>query len=142
MIKEFVQAWDARKDNLARWFRGTKQEDLSYEAILKAIIDEVLNPFFEKKLNSGRIHTIDDGKYQGCQLFIVPIDTYQPSPYEYIITYQDYGSCSGCDLLESIRHYEDIHPTEEQVRKYMMLALHLLQRCRYFMDSETYFSEE
>lgn len=142
MIKEFVQAWDARKDNLARWFRGTKQEDLSYEVILRAIIDEVLNPFLEIKWDSSKIHTIDDGDYQGCQLFVVPRDTYQPSPYEYIITYQDYGSCSGCDLLEHIRQYEDIHPTEEQVREYMILALHLLQRCRYFMDSETYFSEE
>lgn len=142
MIKEFVQAWDARKDNLIKWFRGTKQEELSYEIILKAIIDEVLNPFLETKWDSSKIHTIDDGDYQGCQLFVVPKDTYQPSPYEYFITYQDYGSCSGCDLLESIRCYSIEYPTEEEVREYMMLALHLLQRCRYFMERETYWEEE
>lgn len=136
MIKKFVQAWDARKDNLATWFRGTPQENLSYEVILKAIIDEVLNPFLEKKWDSEKIHTIDDGDYQGNQLFVVPEDTYQPSPYEYFITYQDYGSCSGCDLLEGIRGYICALPTEEQVREYMMLALHLLQRCRPFLASK------
>ena len=142
MIKEFVQAWDARRDNLTKWFKGTKQEELSYEVILKAIIDEVLNPFLETKWDSEKIHTIDDGDYQGCQLFVVPKDTYQPSPFEYFVTYQDYGSCSGCDLLEHIRKYDSEYPTEEQIKEYMMLALHLLQRCRYFMEQATYLEEE
>ena len=143
MIAEFVQAWDARKDNLAIWFRTMPQEKLSYEVILKAIIDEVINPIIDgTKWDSEKIHTIDDGHYQGCQIFIVPKDTYQPSPYHYFTTYQDYGSCSGCDLLEGIRRYYDGIPTEEQVEEYMVLALHLLQRCRYFMDYETYMEED
>jgi len=143
MIAEFIQAWDARKDNLAYWFRTTPQEILSYEVILKAIIDEVINPTLDgKKWDSEKIHTIDDGDYQGCQIFIVPMDEYQPSPCQYFTTYQNYGSCSGCDLLEGIRNYYNSIPTEEQVKEYMMLALHLLQRCRYFIDHETYMEEE
>ena len=57
-------------------------------------------------------------------------------------TYQDYGSCSGCDLLESIREYDGGLPTEEQVKEYMMLELHLLQRCRWMLDADTYYDEE
>ena len=143
MITEFVQAWDARKSNLEEWFRQTNQEELSYEVIVGSIIDEVLNPFIEGKgYDSSKIHTVDDGNYQGCQIFIVPMKCYQPAPYEYITTYQDYGSCSGCDLLEGIRCYDDGTPTEEQVKEYMMLALHLLQRFRFFIHYSTYLDEE
>lgn len=142
MITEFIQAWNTRKENLATWFRQTDQSELSYELILKALLDEVVNPSLEDKWDSERIHLIDDGDYQGCQIFVIPMDTYQPSPYQYLTTYQDYGSCSGCDLLEGIRHYDDKPPTEEQVKQYMTLALHLLQRCRYFRHLETYMEEE
>lgn len=144
MIKEFVQAWDSRKSHLEDWFKKTKQQDLSYESILKGIIDNVINPGIEegKKWASENIHTIDDGDYQGSQLFIVPMDTYQPEPYEYFITYQDYGSCSGCDLLESIRGYSSEFPGDTQIKQYMMLALHLLQRCRYIVDNKSYWEEE
>lgn len=144
MIKEFVQAWDSRKSHLEDWFKKTKQQDLSYESILKGIIDNVLNPGIEygKKWDSENIHTIDDGDYQGSQLFIVPMDTYQPAPYDYFITYQDYGSCTGCDLLESIRRYDSEFPGDTQIKQYMMLALHLLQRCRYIVDNKSYWEEE
>ena len=142
MITEFIQAWNTRKENLYNWFKQIDQSKLSYEVILKAILDEVINPYTDDKWDSEKIHMIDDGDYQGCQIFVVPMDTYQPSPYQYLTTYQDYGSCSGCDLLEGIRKYEHERPTEEQVKQYMMLALHLLQRCRYFRHFETYIEEE
>lgn len=142
MIDEFIQAWNTRKENLYYWFKQTDQSELSYEDILKAILDEVINPYTDDKWDSEKIHVIDDGDYQGCQIFVVPMDTCQPSPYQYLTTYQDYGSCSGCDLLEGIRNYEHERPTEEQVKQYMMLALHLLQRCRYFRHFETYIEEE
>lgn len=136
-------AWDARKEYLATWFKQTEQDKLSYEVILKAIIDEVINPFTKDNWDSSKIHTIDDGNYQGCQLFIVPIKIYQPAPYQYFTTYQDYGSCSGCDLLMSISGSRGWGvPSDEQVKEYMMLALHLLQRCRYFRYFETYMEEE
>ena len=144
MITEFVRAWDARKSHLEKWFKRTNQEKLSYDVILAAIIDEVINPSTTdgNKYDSLKIHIIDDGDYQGCQIFIVPLKCYQPSPYQYITTYQDYGSCSGCDLLEGIRKYDSGTPTEEQVKEYMILALHLLQRLRFYVHYETYLDEE
>ena len=47
-----------------------------------------------------------------------------------------YGSCSGCDTLEGIRHYNDDKPTEEQVRDYMTLALHIVQGMKRMGDGE------
>ena len=137
MIDIFVHAWEKNKDALANWFRQTNQNELSYEKILKSLLEIVINPFTGEKWNVNNIHIIDDGDYQGCQIFIVPKDTYQPSPYQYLTTYQYYGSCSGCDLLEGIRGYSDKLPSEEQVKEYMLLALHLFQRCKYFIQYDT-----
>lgn len=50
---------------------------------------------------------------------------YQPNDYYFVKV--GYGSCSGCDTLEGIRNYEDGNPTEEQVKDYMTLALHVVQ---------------
>ena len=143
MIKEFVSAWYKNKDRLEEWFAKTNQEDLDYKTILSALIDNVINPgIIGEKWDSDKIHVIDDGEYQGTQLFIVSLDCYQPSPYQYFMTYQYYGSCSGCDLLEGIRQYDPGLPNEEQIKEYMLLALHLLQRCRYLIDEETYYQED
>ena len=120
MIDEFIQAWNTRKENLAAWFMETNQGQLSYEIILKALLDKVINPYSENKWDSEKIHVIDDGDYQGCQIFVVPMDTYQPSPYQYLTTYQDYGSCSGCDLLEGIRKYKHERPSEGIVDEKML----------------------
>jgi hypothetical protein len=73
---------------------------------------------------------IDDGDYQGTQIFIIPLNTYQPSVEEYVYTNTYYGSCSGCDTLLSICSYNE-KPSENQIQDYMTLALHLLQRCKW-----------
>jgi hypothetical protein len=77
---------------------------------------------------------IDNGDYQGTLIFAIPRYTYQPNEKEYIITYVDYGSCSACDTLESIRDYDDNSPSPEQVQGYMTLALHILQRFKWLYE--------
>ena len=56
----------------------------------------------------------------------------------FIITTNDYGSCSGCDTLLSISGYDTEFPSEEQVNEYMTLSLHLVQRMFFcpFLDEE------
>jgi hypothetical protein len=78
-----------------------------------------------------KMRVIDDGHYQGTKIFIIPKDTYQPSINDYITTHTYYGSCSGCDTLQSICEYDEGLPTEEQVKRYMTLALHLVQKLRW-----------
>ena len=47
-----------------------------------------------------------------------------------------YGSCSGCDTLLGINEYEDGLPNEEQVKDYMTLCLHLIQKLKPLTDTE------
>jgi hypothetical protein len=49
---------------------------------------------------------------------------------DYVMTDTYYGSCSGCDTLQAISSYDDDLPNDEQVRDYMMLALHLVQKIK------------
>jgi len=141
MIQEFVKAWDANKEALREYIRTHEQKEYDeYAKLVKILFEVVINPYIESvdethyTYNTESIHIIDDGDYQGSQLFIIPNNDYQPSPYEYVWTHCSYGSCSGCDTLLGISTYDDGLPSEEQVDGYMTLLLHLLQRCKYLID--------
>lgn len=130
MITEIIERWEKRKGKLEEYFRTTRQEEYdSYEKIVGLIIDIILNDHSHKKY-SNKITVIDDGDYQGTEIFIVHEKTYQPSVDEYIYTSNYYGSCSGCDTLQAIHNYSDGLPNEQQVKDYMMLSLHLIQNFR------------
>lgn len=140
MIKEFCLAWEKNKDKLEEYFRKTRQEEYgNYEDLVKLLFDIVINPSIEcdhYRLDTENILVIDDGDYQGTQVFILHRDQYQPSVEDYVYTNTYYGSCSGCDTLLSINEYEDGLPSESQINDYMDLCLHLLQRCHYMIDEE------
>ena len=138
MIKEFVDKWDKYKNDLEDYFRTTEQREYScYKEIVIAVFEKVINKdidFDIDKFDTEHICEIDDGDYQGTQIFILHKDSYQPSIEEYVYTNTYYGSCSGCDTLLCISGYDDGLPSEEQVEDYMRLALHLLQKCKYLED--------
>lgn len=137
MIKEFVERWDKYKGDLEKYFRNTRQEEYSdYEDIVKALFKEVINKeeIDGYEFDLDKMTIIDDGDYQGTRIFIIPLDTYQPSVEEYVITNTYYGSCSGCDTLLAISSYDDGIPNEGQVKDYIELALHLLQKCRWLEE--------
>ena len=141
MIKEFIDAWEKNKWKLKDYFLNTNQEEYdSYEAIIEKIFEIVINPYIDNELFGtpfvvGDIQTIDDGDYQGTQIFILHKDTYQPSIEDYVYVGNYYGSCSGCDTLLSISGYDDGLPTLLQVRDYMTLALHLIQKFKFFVET-------
>ena len=139
MIQEIIKKWDKNKYKLEEYFSTTKQEKYgSYEAIIQQIFELVINSDEEsyERFNINKMTVIDDGNYQGTQIFIIPKDTYQPNIDDYLITHTYYGSCSGCDVLESIRNYSSGLPTEQQVKEYMILALHLVQKMKRITDDE------
>jgi len=134
MIKDIVKQWENNKGKLEEYFRTTEQKDYSeYEDILIATFKYVLTG---KKYNTKRLTIVDDGEYQGMRIFIIPMDTYQPYIDEYLFTYVDYGSCSGCDTLQAISDYEDGLPNEGQIKDYMTLAMHMVQRMKKWGDME------
>ena len=134
MIQSVVKQWEENKHKLEEYFKTTKQEEYSssYKTILQKIIELVVTEKDEyNKYDATKITVVDDGDYQGTQIFFIPTNTYQPSVEDYLLTDTYYGSCSGCDTLQAICSYEDDLPTEEQVKEYMTLALHLVQKMRY-----------
>lgn len=128
------------KDKLEEYFRTTKQDEYgNYEDLVKLLFDIVINPSIESdyyRFDTENILVIDDGDYQGTQVFILHRDQYQPSVEDYVYTNTYYGSCSYCDTLLGISGCSDELPSESQVNDYMDLCLHLLQKCHYMIDKE------
>jgi len=131
MIEAFTKAWDERKHEIEMGFKNKAPE--SYEEIVKAVVSILVESDDWKNPDPERITAIDHGDYQGTFLFIIAADNYQPSDYWFVQV--GYGSCSGCDALADIvsmeTNYDDEGnekgPSEEQVKDYMTLALHILQ---------------
>ena len=137
MIQEIIKRWEENKYKLEEYFSTTKQVKFaSYEAIVQKIFELVINSDEDsyERFNINKMTVIDDGYYQGTQIFIIPKDTYQPNIDDYLITHTYYGSCSGCDVIEGIRNYSSGLPTEQQVKEYMILALHLVQKMKRITD--------
>ncbi len=126
MIKEFVDLWDKRKEDVRKMFEQGHPED--YMEIVKNVVS-ILKTDEYGSIDPERIHQIDDGDYQGTLLFVIAEDSYQPSNYWYVKV--EYGSCSGCDTLEGIRCYDwNDTPSKDQVDDYMTLALHIVQELK------------
>lgn len=132
MIKEFVQRWEARKHELEADFR--KEHVDSYFDLVRKVTQIVTTDNYsydEGAPDPERIHEINDGYYQGTLLYVIAEKGYQPRTYYSVFI--DYGSCSGCDTLQSICdmpwHNNDGNksPTDSQVQQYMTLALHIVQ---------------
>lgn len=139
MDKIIIERWDKYKGDLEHYFKITRMEEYSeYKAIVAKIIELVLNgdddayPQFHANFS-----VIDNGDYQGTQIFIIHEKTYQPNECEHWVTHNDYGSCSGCDTLLGITQYDDDLPNEDQVKGLMTLSLHIIQRLKRLVEPET-----
>lgn len=134
MLKYCAKKWVKNKYKLEDAIRKDKNiNSCSYKTLVELIVKYILNDednkWSSQTWDDTNITLIDDGDYQGTQLFLIPTKNYQPGPHDYLMTYADYGSCSVCDTLEGIQsdHYGK-KPTDEQVADYMTLCLHLVQR--------------
>lgn len=128
MDKQFIEAYMAHKHKLEERF--SKSHPANYEEIVRAVIEAIkdgIDSEYESP-DPERIVEIDHGSYQGTLVYVIGFGGYQPYEYAYVRVY--YGSCSGCDTLESIRGYDGEPPTREQVGGYMTLALHIAQGLR------------
>jgi hypothetical protein len=124
MIQPFVDKFMAAKESMLADFIARRPED--YEDLFKRTIAVLANEEdYGESPDPKRIHTIDDGDYQGTLLFMVAANGYQPSTYWYAMVY--YGSCSGCDTFKDIQNYSDEPTTPEQAEQYWTLCLHMVQ---------------
>ena len=132
MLKYCLKKWDKNRDKLEEAIRkDATLNSCDYKYLLRLLVEHVLNggdcgDYGSCRLQANRITEIDDGDYQGTLIYLIPFDTYQPSANEYLMTYAWYGSCSGCDTLQSIQEWGDVLPTENQVKGYMSLCKDML----------------
>jgi hypothetical protein len=133
MILHYVKQWEERKHLLEQWL--TKNEPNSYENIYEMLFHLVITRSERGELewDWNRFVKIDDGEYQGNEIFILCSNVYQPELTDYIFTSVAYGSCSGCDTFQAIQESED---KAERVKGYMTLALHMVQETKSFNTNE------
>ena len=139
MIRYCRGKWYKNMDLLEAKLRDDENlSNCDYKYLVKMIVDVILNDnkdasdyFGEYRWDSDKITEIDNGNYQGTLLYLIPRDTYQPSEYEYLMTYVGYGSCSGCDTLQHIQMFCDYDdeacctvakPTERALKDFMALC--------------------
>jgi len=135
MIQEFVNRFDENRANLRETFRINFPD--TYLEIVSEVIKVVTNPndYEYDNPDPDRITVIDHGDYQGTLLFIIAAKGYQPSRFWSVFV--SYGSCSGCDTLQSIHSaipYDDDYvnqiPNDQNIDDIMTLALHIVQRLK------------
>lgn len=129
MLKYCLKKWDENKNNLEKQLRtDTTLNTCEYVDLVKLLVTHVLNQGenYDLKWSVKRITVVDNGDYQGTQLFLIPLDTYQPTEDEYLLTFVNYGSCSGCDTLQAIQNWDEKLLTEKQVKDFMSLCKDLL----------------
>jgi hypothetical protein len=139
MILHYVKQWEERKHLLEQWL--TKNEANSYqdiyETLFRLVVTEPqkINPQLTNynEWNWNRFVKIDDGNFQGNEIYILCSNEYQPSLTDYIFTSVAYGSCTVCDTFQSIEMLED---KAERVKQYMTLALHMVQETKSFNTNE------
>lgn len=133
MITSLVEQWDKNKHNLESYLEQNHPK--SYNELVCILVEYVLTEPLRsgQSIDPNRIHMIDDGSYQGTEIYLLGLYCYQPTEIDYLWFSNSYGSCSGCDTLMAIRsyEYEDVPPTTKQVSEYMTLALHIVQRIKW-----------
>lgn len=132
MEKEIIERWERGKENLRNYLSTHSIWDncSSYNELVYVLIEECLNYSTDERF-STKFTCIDDGNYQGTQLFVLHYETYQPNINDYYIFDNEYGSCSGCDTLLGIIGYDyDVIPDENMVNQLMTLCLHMVQRIK------------
>ena len=137
MIKYCIEKWDKNKDLLRNALSNNELlnhilnescddplEYLEYKDLVKLTVMFILND--ENEWDANKIKEIDDGDYQGTLLYLIPEDTYQPDSSEYLMTFVEYGSCSGCDTLQRIQCFLDTRSRDESIDDLMNLCKDLI----------------
>lgn len=123
MINEFVKKFEQKKSEIEAVFKTRHPVD--YMDVVSLVIGILGSENKYESPDKERIYEINDGDYQGTLVYVIGANGYQPDKYWYVKV--GYGSCSVCDTLEAIREYSNNRPTDEQVKDYMTLALHIIQ---------------
>lgn len=136
MIAELVKSWENHKDELEmdifadeEYYRHADYSDLVKKMVEFIFDTEEMNTSYQSYVFNPK-NKIDDGDYQGTEIFFINKNTYQPFETDYIVTFINYGSCSGCDTLLSAQN-EDLN---QMVKDLMTIFLHMIQKSKYLYE--------
>lgn len=136
MIQYLVDKFIEKKEEIKKALFNNDLED--YIDILKIVISTITDVDNKNELQPDPLHIteISHKEYCGEKLFI--IGTLGDESFDYFYTIVEYGSCSVCDTLESIKISSDsIRPwSSEQINEFYMLALHLIQKLKILNRNE------
>jgi len=118
MIQKFIDVFMSSKDKLEAQFSESHPE--GYLEVVRAVVSVLPD------LSNKHINELEFGSYQGDYVYVISNEW--EDKFWYVIV--GYGSCSGCDTLQSIGNDSFKDPTVEQVKDYMTLALHIVQGLR------------
>lgn len=134
MIIELVRLWYKNKARLeeaiSKAVADGSMDTKEYLDIVKMTFQHIVNgeaDEYDVKIDADGIREIDNGDYQGTYLYTIPAKCYQPGQDDYLLTFVNYGSCSGCDTLERIKcdiRWE--YKSEEAGPDYMKLCKDLI----------------
>lgn len=127
MLKIMKDCWYRNSDKLRAELKAKFSTvdrwdfDCNYEDLVKLTFGTIYNSDSDalNELDLEKITSIDNGDYQGTIVFVIPFNTYQPSCYEYLMTYIGYGSCSYCDALQ---HACDVEEGDERIASLMSIC--------------------
>ena len=130
MIKTFVDAWTAGKNDAREMLKDATNYRSIVTAVVRVIADNMGEDIcYSDKPDPDRVHQIDNGCYQGTLVFLIAAQEYQPDTYWYVKV--SYGSCSVCDALESAL------AGDQTIDDLMTLALHIVQGLRELGSNES-----
>jgi hypothetical protein len=134
MIKDFVDRFMQNKDALRAKFEADFPRE--YKDIVKAVAEIITSEMYTAHdIDPERIHEIDNGDYQGILVYVIGTKGWQPSDYYYVKV--EYGSCSGCDTLQSIEAEHSCAADKKQsIDDLMTLALHIVQGLKKMGEEE------
>ena len=126
MIKYALDQWNKNRENLRKELKESVNflKECSYKDLVVFVVKTIINnnPDTYYIYDINNITEIDNGSYSGTLLYIIPMDTYSPSCDEYLMTYVDYGSCTGCDTLLWLQDEIGENLTDQNVIDFMKLC--------------------
>lgn len=125
MLKICKEKWNKNESKLREILKQEKDlNSCGYITLVKLAVNTILNEENNQddELDIENITEINNGDYQGTLIYLIPFETYQPTEYEYLMTCVSYGSCSGCDTLQSIQDWCEEEITKEQLNDFMSLC--------------------
>lgn len=126
MVKEVIEAYEKARPNIKAWLKVNHPK--SEEELVKRMFLEMKQVGLNVDVDS--IVKINN-EFTWSLMFVIPITSIfkdgKFATYTYYTIALAYGSHPASDMFLYIQRKMGLHPTKQQVKDYMTMALHLVQ---------------